>query len=962
MQRAAVVAFWKWGNRLSNRIAIRRKLAASLIITALLLPTSALGAPQIQENPPIEDPEVLEIMGSMSAEQRVGQLFLVTFTGTDVSVDSDIGRLVREGRVGGVALSVSNDNFTDEEDLLVQVLQLTNDLQALATEEPPVLEGSETVAPSLLLEGPFIPLFIAIELDGEGYPSSQLLSGVTPLPANMALGATWDPTYAEVVGLVAGEELSALGINMVLGPTLDVLEEAPPTGGDLGVRPFGGDPYWVAQMSAPYVRGVHQGSNGRVAVVPSHFPGLGSADRPTDVEVSTVRRSLSQLVQVDLPPFFAVTGAADDPATRADGLLTGHIRYLGFQGDNPRLATRPISLDPQALQVLMEQPQVTTWRDEGGLLISGALGQRSIRRFYDPSENSFPNRRIAQDAFLAGNDVLYLADFGPSARGDQTETVVDTIDFFVQKYNEDPTFQARVDDAVARILRQKLNQYGEFAPGRMRRSEAGLASVGQQREVVVEVAQAGLTLLSPSQDELAGPPGEDDLIVIFTDTRMVTQCSTCEPRPVVPLTALRDTIVDLYGPGASDLVGPGSVQSYSFTALNDLLEFGSIVPEEVEPGTPTPEPNSVEIALDNTDWVVFVMLDLDPEVVGSNAVKRFLSERPDLAGDANIVVMAMDAPYYLDSTEISKLSAYYALYDSSEPFLNTAARALFQEVLPGGASPVTVNGIDYVLLEATSPDPTQIIELYAGDVPLDPASTPEPLRIAPGDELRVRTGVILDGNGNPVPDGTPVDFDINFVNEGLHTTETATTVGGVSQATLLLDRTGRIEVTAVSEPAQLSFTLVVDLPESGDGDVRAEPPEVTPTAPNPPATEPPDASVGVGGTPTPEVPLPPPPPGRQGVNFGDFLLTIVGLLGISGLAYRLGRRRGGGQVNDGLFYALPSLVGGLLAYNYYAFRVSDSEGYELFRVALSAWGGAIVGFAVAVASTLWRTLTRSRRG
>ena len=44
----------------------------------------------------------------------------------------------------------------------------------------------------------------------------------------MAIGATWQPDYAEDVGTIAGRELSALGINMLLGPSLDVLENPSP--------------------------------------------------------------------------------------------------------------------------------------------------------------------------------------------------------------------------------------------------------------------------------------------------------------------------------------------------------------------------------------------------------------------------------------------------------------------------------------------------------------------------------------------------------------------------------------------------------------------------------------------------------------------------------------------------------------------------------------------------------------
>jgi beta-N-acetylhexosaminidase len=371
------------------------------------------------------------------------------------------------------------------------------------------------------------------------------------------------------------------------------------------------------------------------------------------------------------------------------------------------------------------------------------------------------------------------------------------------------------------------------------------------------------------------------------------------------------------------------------------------------------------VALENADWVVFVMLDTHADVPHSDAVKRFLAERPDVASRANVVVMAMGAPIYLDSTEISKLAAYYALYGTGETFVDTAARALFQEVLPGGASPVTVSGVNYDILAATSPDPAQVIELYAGAAPVDPeaANTPAPLELDPGDTLRVRTGVIRDQNGNPVPDGTPVDFNINFVNEGLRTIQGATTTSGVALSGLELNRIGQIEVTASSEPAQISFTLFVNVEDTGVA-VVAQPPEVTPTPTEVPTEEPAGPEEGTDGAPTPpangpDIEVPPDPP--RGVSVGDLMLTLLGLILIGGVAFFVGQRRSG-TLNDGLFYALPSLVGGLLVYNYYATGLSP-EGMGIggiLSVAVAAWGGGIVGFAIALAIVFGREWQASR--
>jgi beta-N-acetylhexosaminidase len=57
-------------------------------------------------------------------------------------------------------------------------------------------------------------------------------------------------------------------------------------------------------MGKAYISGLHTGSKSRMVVIAKHFPGRGSSDRSPEEEVATVRKSLEQLKQIELPPFF----------------------------------------------------------------------------------------------------------------------------------------------------------------------------------------------------------------------------------------------------------------------------------------------------------------------------------------------------------------------------------------------------------------------------------------------------------------------------------------------------------------------------------------------------------------------------------------------------------------------------------------------------------------------------------
>jgi beta-N-acetylhexosaminidase len=247
------------------------------------------------------------------------------------------------------------------------------------------------------------------------------------------------------------------------------------------------------------------------------------------------------------------------------------------------------------------------------------------------------------------------------------------------------------------------------------------------------------------------------------------------------------------------------------------------------------------------------------------------------------VVLAFAAPYYLDTTEVSKLTAYYGVYSRTEPFVDAAVRALFQEFVPSGRSPVTVEGVDYDLAEVLSPDPNQEISVDRIDEPAPGEGTSEPIKLDVGDSLTVRTGVIVDRNGNPVPDGTPVNFRAYYVQEQLERAQTVVTLNGVAEATITLEMAGQIEIRATSDPATSSRPLVVIM---GETTVFITPtPTLTPTptptltpTPTPTLTPTPTPTLTPTPTPTPIPRVVPPPPPEPRVYWTDLLLALAGIV------------------------------------------------------------------------------------
>lgn len=478
-----------------------------------------------------------EYLSQMSVADKVGQLFVITFEGNNVSADSDIAKLIHNYRIGGVVISARNHNFTNEKtaDTPTDIARLTNQLQALAygkilseeealqtiildtedgaessliellslVEQAKALQGATSTSdenqsnqssietdsitntipitntepitvPALitslepissLLHPLNLPLLIGVEQAGDSFPKTSLRQGFTKLPTQLAIGATWNPELSREVGQIVGRELAAVGINMLLGPNLDVLDQPRDDAiGRLGIHFFGGDSYWVSQMGQKYIVGVHEGSKGRVLAIVRHFPGQGDSDRLPEEEVATIQSSEQELKQVDLHPFADVmrqNSLIIDPEgdlAAADGLMSSHMRFSSLQGPTTERAT-PLGLAPR-LSVLLEEEQFFAWR-ERGLVVSNELGTPAIRRYYDPTLTDFPQNQIAQDAFNAGHDLLYLSRYALNDDWNaERQNIVEAIKFFQDSYLSDANFALQVDESVRRILRYKINLYG----------------------------------------------------------------------------------------------------------------------------------------------------------------------------------------------------------------------------------------------------------------------------------------------------------------------------------------------------------------------------------------------------------------------------------------------------------------------------------------------------------------------
>lgn len=252
-----------------------------------------------------------------SLRQKIGQLFVVGFDGTDVPPRFE--SLLNDWGVGGVLYFARNLSTPE------QTASLSDSLQRLAADAglPPLL----------------------VAADQEGGPVTRISWGADP-PSAMAMGATADGELLAEMGTAIGGELQALGINLDFAPVLDV--NVNPENPVIGVRSFGDDPSLVGRLGSQFAAGLQRAD---VLACGKHFPGHGDTVTDSHHELPVLPHDRERLDRIELAPFGraiddgieavmtthvafpAVTGVSDRPATVAPSVVTGLLRDdLGFEG------------------------------------------------------------------------------------------------------------------------------------------------------------------------------------------------------------------------------------------------------------------------------------------------------------------------------------------------------------------------------------------------------------------------------------------------------------------------------------------------------------------------------------------------------------------------------------------------------------------------------------------------------
>ena len=141
---------------------------------------------------------------------------------------------------------------------------------------------------------------LLVATDHEGGRVIMMGGGVTVFPDNLAVGAAGEEAFAYRQGLIEARELRRLGVDLNLGPVLDVLTER--YSPNIGIRSYGKDPALVARY-------------GRLAS--GAWPRAGSPPAPSISRARAIHRSTRIWPsRASSPPGTRCTPSTSCPFTR----------------------------------------------------------------------------------------------------------------------------------------------------------------------------------------------------------------------------------------------------------------------------------------------------------------------------------------------------------------------------------------------------------------------------------------------------------------------------------------------------------------------------------------------------------------------------------------------------------------------------------------------------------------------
>jgi beta-N-acetylhexosaminidase len=306
---------------------------------------------------------------------------------------------------------------------------------------------------------------LLVMADHEGGRVIMFRDGITVFPDNLAVGTAGKIDYARQQGEIEAKELRRLGLDVNLGPVLDVLTEA--YSPNIGIRAYGKDWRLAAKMGAARIAGMQQ--NGLSACA-KHFPGKGHAPVDAHLGLPVIQSTWQEMEAVHLQPFVTAI------QTGVDLVMSSHPYYPKLDPDPQKIATfsRRIIFDYLRCELNFQ-----------GVIASDDLEMGAIKALCPIGEAGIL-------AAAAGHDLLLVCH--------DLQAQKEVYYKLLSAYKNRQLSRKELEESVARIKSLKLKREERFEGGKPSAEKAGsilAATICRESVQVLQDERSLIPLQSP---------------------------------------------------------------------------------------------------------------------------------------------------------------------------------------------------------------------------------------------------------------------------------------------------------------------------------------------------------------------------------------------------------------------------------------------------------------------------------
>ncbi len=303
--------------------------------------------------------------------------------------------------------------------------------------------------------------------------------GTTPIPSQMAMGATGSRELVYRLSQIQAREARAMGVHSISSPVLDV--NTNPDNPIINIRSFGEDPNLVAELGLARIKGFQ---DSKVISCVKHFPGHGDTSSDSHLEMPVVPHNRERLEKVEFKPFRKAIKSG------VKAVMTSHIHFP--------------SMEPEPLPATLSRRIITgLLREEmgfNGVIFTDGMAMKAV-------SVKFSLEEAAILSIKAGCDVIL-------ARGGYEEETFYALYKAVER-GEIPLNQ--VEDSVRRILEAKkwagLDKERFVDVSKVK----GIVGVEEKLKVSKEIAEKAVTILVDKEVPLEIKPSQKILLIGFEE-------------------------------------------------------------------------------------------------------------------------------------------------------------------------------------------------------------------------------------------------------------------------------------------------------------------------------------------------------------------------------------------------------------------------------------------------------------